>query len=93
MNILDVVVAVSLLPQGTFCYSLITTIILQIEQLSSTKANIIMISLVFVVVRLVNDFGFPYVLFGCLDKTPKVTYIPVVKTRFKLTNVAVIRHW
>ena len=93
MNIPDVVFAVSLLPQGTCCYFLITTIILQIEQLSSTKANIIMISLVFVVVRLVNDFGFPYVLFGCLDKTPKVTCIPVVKTRFKLTNVAVIKHW
>ena len=52
-----------------------------------------MIALVFVVVRLVNDFGFPYVLFGCLDKTPKVTYIPVVKTRFKLTANVVIKHW
>ena len=51
-----------------------------------------MIALVFVALRLINDFGFPYVLFGCLDKTPKVTYIPVVKTRFKLTNTAVISH-
>ena len=52
-----------------------------------------MIALVFVALRLVNDFGFPYVLFGCLDKTPKVTYNPVVITRFKLTNTAVISHW